>query len=343
MNGLEMKEDFSLKKSLYAGEFFEMVANAHPDSVVLRWIRGRKWRIEHALEQIFQTLQWRIDWGVAKVVANGEDELSTEEFQTGKSYFQSFDKKGRPICYVSVKEHVKGQFPSESSEKLTVFTMETGRKLLKYPNESVTAIFDLTDFAMKNMDYQHVKFLIKILESYYPESLAQALIVNAPRIFNSCWFIIKRWLDPNVEEKFHFIKNSNDLLRYIDPSSLPKRFNGTLPDFHYLPPNDEERRLLHTIRSDQLGKTRALKMHQEAAEHFLRVNWKFLADHRNPSLIEQRNQSIEQLQYSYEQSIPYRTALTHYHRAGYIHEPIFFTTYQNIQQQQQPELEEEKP
>ena len=335
MKSFEMSEDFALERSLYAEEMFEMVGNAHPDSVVLRWLRARKWHVDQALEQFLKTLQWRIDWGVRKIVANGENALSVEEFQTGKSYYLSFDRKDHPICYVSAKDHVKGQFPSESSEKLTVFAMEMGRKLLKYPNESVTVIFDLTDFAMKNMDYQHVKFLIKLLENYYPESLAQALIVNAPWVFNSCWSIIKRWMDPNVEQKFHFIKNFNDLYKYVDPSSLPKRFNGTLPDFRYIPPDDEEKRLLSVIHRDHLGRTKALKMHHDATEHFLRVNWQFLNDQHNLSLIEHRNQSIEQLKYSYEQTIPYRTTLTHYHRAGFIQEPIFLTTYQNIQQQQE--------
>lgn len=37
---------------------------------------------------------------------------------------------------------------------------------------------------MANMDYTMVKFIIKVLENFYPESLAQIIIHKAPWFFS---------------------------------------------------------------------------------------------------------------------------------------------------------------
>lgn len=110
--------------------------------------------------------KWRHDWGVVDLLSKGERDLSYEEILTCKSFYLGVDRLGRPISYVSVRDHVKGQFSAQATEKLTVLSMETGRKLLRSPIESVTVVFDLTEFALKNMDYQHLKFLINLLETF---------------------------------------------------------------------------------------------------------------------------------------------------------------------------------
>jgi CRAL/TRIO domain len=42
----------------------------------------------------------------------------------------------------------------------------------------------MTDFSMANMDYTPVKFIIKCLENFYPESLARIIIHKAPWFFS---------------------------------------------------------------------------------------------------------------------------------------------------------------
>jgi hypothetical protein len=276
------------------------------------------------------TIKWRTEWGVKEALAKGETDLSYEEILTGKTYFMGHDKTGRPINYVSVKDHIKGQFSAESTEKLTVFTMETGRKLLQPPSESVTVIYDMTDFGLKNMDYQHLKFLINLLQNYYPESFALGLVINAPWIFNGCWYIIKPWLDPVVESKIHFIKNLDDLTQYIDPSVLPKRLNGTQPDFTYIPPTDEELAMFNAFRNDHQGNLKAEEAHREAMQNYIRITLQWAREDETTSLLEERTKAKKQLRDTFEQLIPYISTRTHYHRTGEINEPIFEIAYNRI-------------
>ena len=306
--------------------------------ILLRWLRARKWNVDDAIEQLMDTLKWRIASNLNQIVANGESELSHDELLTGKTFYVGRDREGRPIDYISVKDHIKGQFTSEETEKLTIFYMETGRKLLHTPVEAVTVIFDMTGFGMKNMDYQHVKFLLNLLTNYYPESLGLALIINAPWVFNGCWYIIKPWLDPVVESKVHFIKNSDHLDKYIDLSNLPKRLNGNQPDYNYVPPTKQDQLMLSAFRDDHYGRTKATENHLEASKNYLRVTLEWIHENDNKHLLEDRDKAMNQLKYAYEQLIPYISTKTHYHRIGYIHEPIFDITYQNILQREQENI-----
>lgn len=315
---------------MYGKELFNALAADHPDSVLLRWLRARKWDIPNAVEQLISTLKWRVESGVNELVASGESELSHEELLTGKTSYIGYDKEGRPVNYVSVKDHVKGEFPSSDTEKLTMFLMETGRKLLKYPNESVTVIFDMNGFSMRNMDYQHVRFLIHLLENYYPESLGLALVLNAPWLFNSCWFIIKPWIDPVVQRKIHFIKNTNDLNKYLDPSILPQSTNDNQTNCNYVPPTEQDLFIMKTLRDDFYGKTKAIEYHRTIANDFIHITFQWAKSNNPNTFLEQRNKLIKQLKDAYEQVIPYISTITHYHRISLIQEPFFQQTFEKI-------------
>lgn len=83
------------------------------------------------------------------------------------------------------------------------------------------------------MDYPLLKFLISMLQDCYPEFLGQCLVVNAPWIFNTCWALIKVWLDPETAKKVVFVKR-NQLPQYMadDVSSkvisIPSFFGNKL-------------------------------------------------------------------------------------------------------------------
>ncbi|CAF2990861.1 unnamed protein product [Rotaria sp. Silwood2] len=114
-------------------ELFYMFANDNPDVILLRRLRARKWNVNLALDQFIQTLKWRYQYGVTRLVADGEHEIYHEELLTGKTSYIGYDKVGRPIVYISVKDHIKGQFPLESTEKLSVLSMEIEKNYYTIP------------------------------------------------------------------------------------------------------------------------------------------------------------------------------------------------------------------
>ncbi|CAG5147448.1 uncharacterized protein ALTATR162_LOCUS2039 [Alternaria atra] len=224
--------------------FWSMVKHDHPDALLLRFLRARKWDVEKALVMMISTMQWRlnemhVDDDImkngelaalqtastdAKTKKNADDFLT--QLRMGKSYLHGLDIEGRPMCFVRARLHKAGEQTEESLERFTVYTIETARMLLRPPIDTATIVFDMTDFSMANMDYTPVKFMIKCFEANYPESLGTVLVYRAPWVFNAVWSIVKGWLDPVVAGKVHFAKTIDELSNYVPKSQIPSELGG---------------------------------------------------------------------------------------------------------------------
>lgn len=156
-----------IRKSMW-----EMTKHDHPDGLLLRFLRARKWDVQAAIVMMISTMQWRLQdakvdadimWegeeGMLKA-ANGEPDPAVskkdgEDFMTqmrmGKSFLRGVDKDGRPMCFVRVRLHRQGEQSEASLERFTVYTIETARMFLKPPVDTATIIFDMTDFSLANM------------------------------------------------------------------------------------------------------------------------------------------------------------------------------------------------
>lgn len=147
-----------------------MVKHDHPDALLLRFLRARKWDVDKALVMLVSTMNWRanelhVDDDIMKNGEGGMVERSKssdpktkqlgEDFMAqvrmGKSFLHGVDKKGRPICVVRVRLHHQGEQCEESLEKYTVYLIETARMVLRPPVDTATILFDMTGFSMANM------------------------------------------------------------------------------------------------------------------------------------------------------------------------------------------------
>ena len=131
---------------------WSMVKHDHPDALLLRFLRARKWDVEKALVMAVSTLNWRHNEMLvdADIMKNGEGGAQEDEkaedartqklgrdfmaqIRMGKSFLHGTDKNGRPICVVRVRLHKQGEQCEESLEKYTVYIIETTRMLLAPP------------------------------------------------------------------------------------------------------------------------------------------------------------------------------------------------------------------
>ena len=132
--------------------FWSMVKHDHPDALLLRFLRARKWDVEKALVMMVSTMRWRADTMhvdddimkngelAALEDANGSDPAKQksggdflEQMRIGKSFLHGLDKAGRPMCFVRVRLHKQGEQSEESLERYTVFVIESARLLLAPP------------------------------------------------------------------------------------------------------------------------------------------------------------------------------------------------------------------
>ncbi|CAF3368744.1 unnamed protein product [Rotaria sp. Silwood2] len=318
--------------SAIGAELFYLFGRENPDIALLRWLRARKWNVSYAVQFMVDTLKWRHEWGFRSLMEKGEIDLIKEKCASGKIYSMGKDKAGRPITYVHAKEHIKGQYPLQATERLIIFFIETARLLIEPPVEEGTIVIDMLNVGLQNLDYQYIKFMINIVQNYYPECLGIALVVNAPWTFNTVWSVIKPWLDPVVASKIHFLRSSKELTEYINPIDLPKRLGGSQMDFEFHPPTEEDKAQMKIFRTDKEGMEKVKFEHMEAAQHYINMILKWATRQTQNEDDERMNrvQTAKRLSAAFEQFVPYVSTRTHFHRTGEIQEPIFDIAYNRI-------------
>lgn len=139
--------------------FWHMVKADHPDSLLLRFLRARKWDVDKALVMLISTMKWRsheqhVDDDIVyrgeggaledskssnpAVRSEGEDFL--KQLRLGKSFLHGTDKEGRPLCHVRVRLHRGGEQSERSLERYTVYVIETARLTLRPPVETAVSV-----------------------------------------------------------------------------------------------------------------------------------------------------------------------------------------------------------
>lgn len=167
----------------------------HPDALVLRFLRARKWDVEKGVAMLVSAVTWRQEARIEEdIVQQGEavglkESPSAEEkgfidqYRTGKSFVRGVDREGRPVFTVKVRLHDPHKQPSKSLEMYILHTFESMRMLVQPFCDKACIIFDMTGFGLRNVDLHVFKFLTTVFEARYPETLGVVLIHNAPFVF----------------------------------------------------------------------------------------------------------------------------------------------------------------
>lgn len=182
----------------------------------LRFLRGSS-NAKHAYKRILRTLQWRSEQEVnnIKYPDSFPDVLNLKAITvTGK------DNKGHPCVLIDCKHHDKNDRDMEQYKKFIIYLFEECCK--ESPDERLSIIFDLKHFGFKSMDLEFCKFLIGTLTRHFPETLENALILDAPFVFNGFWHLIKNWLDPVTAQKVRFV-DTDGIHEYINMKTLVER------------------------------------------------------------------------------------------------------------------------
>lgn len=144
---------------LIRATIWTMVKHDHPDALLLRFLRARKWDLQRALVMMMSTMNWRCSESHVddEIMANGEEFAASNEkssdprskklaedflaqLRMGKSYCYGTDKAGRPICFVRARLHRAGEQSEEGLERFTVYLIETTRFMLNPPIDTAVSI-----------------------------------------------------------------------------------------------------------------------------------------------------------------------------------------------------------
>ncbi|KAJ2450441.1 hypothetical protein EV183_004279 [Coemansia sp. RSA 2336] len=294
----------------------------HPDVLLLRFLRARKWKVDDALTMLLACLRWRLDEEIDWVIWNGEAALNYALLQRGVGAIHKTDRLGQPILYIPVRMNDPSAQPAEHIVDYTVYLMEVARIMLHPPAEKVCLVFDTTDMSMSNMDWSFFKTFLHYLEHYYPECLGLVLIYNASWVFNSLWKLICPLLDPVVASKVHFVQTAADLQKFIAPENLLVEYGGKHQyKYEYVLPRKGENQLMF----DDTARKAAMAERQVACDAFEEVTRKWAsadAATNSQALADERAKAADALVAASKAQDKFVRARTLYHRTGVIDDDL---------------------
>ncbi|KAG0379625.1 hypothetical protein BGX24_012414 [Mortierella sp. AD032] len=299
--------------------FWKITMMDHPDLVVLKYIRARKWVIDDALKMVLNALKWRVVEQLDELVELSDTELDTkypkfiEQLRSGKGYLRGADPLGRPMSIINTRLHHKGDQPPETIHRYTLYTMECGRTVLGPGAESVIVLFDLSDFGLDNMDWGFIRLFVQCFEAYYPETLGVCIIHKAPYVFWGIWKLIQPLLDPVVTAKFVFTRSNADLHKVIPRERLPIVPYDGLDDwkYEYIPAQEGE----NDCRNDVVQRDALVNERHELERSFEEVSKQWIQK-MDGSHSAERDQIAVQLKEQYARLWPYVRAVNMYQRWG---------------------------
>ncbi len=171
------------------------------------------------------------------------------------------------------------------------------------------------------MDYTPLKFMIKIFEANYPESLGAVLVHKSPWVFQGIWTIIKGWLDPVVAAKVHFTKSVEDLEVFIPRSQIVRELGGGEEwEYRYVEPVEGE----NDAMKDVEGREKVEKERERDVLEFQKKTFSWIAKGKTSNdavaaeLAKERDELALRLNESYWALDPFIRARTLYDRQGMI-------------------------
>ncbi|KAF5382552.1 hypothetical protein D9615_002843 [Tricholomella constricta] len=219
------------------------------DETLLRFLRARKFDLKAAKKMIKDCQDWR-----RTVEGVGIDELYRRidpfdypereaVFDCWPMWFHKTDKVSTPdslprLGGMNLPKLYKECTPEKHWQTVLVNAESLPREILPAasrqagkPVGTVFVIVDLKGFGLSQ--FWQMKSLARnsfqISQDYFPETMGQLAIVNAPSTFTAIWSIIKPWLSKETAEKVDILgSNYKDvLLKLVDAESLPSTLGGT--------------------------------------------------------------------------------------------------------------------
>jgi len=218
------------------------------DSTLHRFLRARKFNLKESKKMFKDCQEWR-----KTVEGVGIDELygsldpfdypaRDKVFKSWPMWFHKTDKKGRPLNVhffggMDMPELYKHISPARHWQTVLVNCESLTREILPASSraagrtiDQAFVIVDLKGFSLQQ--FWQVKTLARnsfqISQDYYPETMGQLAIVNAPSTFTIIWSIIKPWLSKETVAKVDILgSNYQDvLLGLVEKENLPASLGG---------------------------------------------------------------------------------------------------------------------
>lgn len=180
-----------------------------------------------AIKKIKETLQWRKEFGVDKIVScfdeDGDAEMRAvmeREAVTGKIYVRGFDNEGRAAMYMRPQN--ENTHVELDNMRHLVYNLERARACTRKRSglEKIVLMIDYEGFRIRDSPpMSTTRYTLNILQNHYPECMYKSYIMNAGVVFRTFYGIVKPFLDPVTKEKIVICHGKSG------PEKLSERFD----------------------------------------------------------------------------------------------------------------------
>lgn len=148
-----------------------------------------------AVKRIRETLAWQQEERPSQMHC-------TACARDAKSHYMqvmAFDRGRRPTIYSCLS--IPSNHTVEDNRVHMISIFEQAIALMQGAVEDWVWVLDMHGFGLKNIDPRIAFAFLKVSAAHYPERLAQAYIISAPRIFHGFWKTITPFIDPKTKSK----------------------------------------------------------------------------------------------------------------------------------------------
>ncbi|CAM0875066.1 unnamed protein product [Alopecurus aequalis] len=197
------------------------------EACLIRYLEARNWNVDKSRKMLEESLKWReanrpeaIRWSDVSV-----------EAETGKMYRLSFpDREGNSVV---VMRPTKQNTTSHGGQlRHLIYTLENAILSLPEGQDKMVWLIDFTGWTLAHAaPIKTSRESMSVLQNHYPERLAIAFLLNAPKVFEASFKVLKRLVDPKSVKKLNFVYMENEesmktMYEHIDPEVLPVELGG---------------------------------------------------------------------------------------------------------------------
>ncbi|KAI9343530.1 CRAL-TRIO domain-containing protein [Obelidium mucronatum] len=215
----------------------------HPDDLLLRFLKARKYDLEKSHLMFTNYLSWRKSYGVDEIVANLRYPEYAQVMEIYPRFYHKTDKLGRPV-YFEVMSNLNSKLLDGSittADRFVQYYVREYEKTVRYRFAAVSAKAGrVIDKSCTIMDLKNVPLMqcmlsarcsakvTHIAQNYYPETLGRMFIINAPLLFQGVWTAVKGMLDEATVAKISILGANYKaaLLDAVDAANLPAEYGG---------------------------------------------------------------------------------------------------------------------
>jgi len=215
-----------------------------------RWLRARKYVYKDVIEMVEGATKERAGPSNEDFYPSPEEVLGVDPNILNSQYpqlYSGFSKSGCPVFYSK-----PGLLNIDGIECITtldgflkyhwhVMQHDYRKRLLEFKSKNpqftnfqCVSILDLNKLSVSMLNSRTLDIIKKqsFIDSLcYPETMNKMIIVNAPRVFNVTWSLIKGWLDERTTNKVELYSSTSAaqkrLKELIDLDQLPSDYGGT--------------------------------------------------------------------------------------------------------------------